>query len=115
MRSFPLGLAIILLSLVSFNLTAAPHLEPSSKKVSKDCTFKGKKLYGKVQVVKSFPDFKVKQVTSFPDLKVKKVTSFPNKCGKWKFVDSFPDFKIQWVKSFEDFSIKYVTTFPGVP
>jgi len=79
------------------------------------CTFKGKKMYGKVKVVTSFPDFKVKKVTSFPDLKVKKVDSFPDSCGKWKFVDSFPDFKIQWVDSFPDFQVEFVESFPGVP
>ena len=44
--------------------------------VAPDCTVKGKRLYGKIQVVKSFPD-----------LKVQKVTSFPDTCGKWQFVD----------------------------
>ncbi len=84
-------------------------------KIGKKCRYKGKKLWGKVKIVKSFPDFKVKVVSSFPDLKVKKVTSFPTKCGKWKFVKSFPDFKIKFVKSFPDFKIKYVSSFPGVP
>jgi hypothetical protein len=86
-----------------------------SDKVDSSCTFKGKKLYGKVKVVTSFPDIKVKVVTSFPDLKVKTVTSFPDSCGKWKFVESFPDFTIQYVTSFPDIKIKHVTSFPGVP
>lgn len=47
-------------------------------------------MYGKIQVVQAFPDFKVKVVTSFPDLKVQKVTSFPDAPGKWQLVDSFP-------------------------
>ncbi len=83
-------------------------------KIGSDCTFKGKKLYGKVQFVTSFPDFKVKVVSSFQDLKVQKVSSFPSDCGKWQITDSFPDFKVQIVDSFEDFSIKYVDSFPGV-
>ncbi len=74
-----------------------------------------KKIYGKIQFVNSFPDYKVQVVDSFPDLKVQKVQSFPNKPGKWQIVDSFPDFKIQIVKSFPDFKIKYVTSFPGTP
>ena len=82
--------------------------------VGSDCTFKGKKLYGKVQIVESFPDFKVKVVSSFPDLKVEKVTSFADSCGKWEIVTSFPDFKIQLVDSFPDFTIEYVSSFPGV-
>ena len=79
------------------------------------CTFKGKKLYGKIQVVTSFPDVKVQVVTSFPDLKVQNVTSFPDKCGKWQIVTSFPDTKIQYVTSFPDVKIQYVESFPGTP
>ncbi|MCA9524353.1 MAG: hypothetical protein KC609_25470 [Myxococcales bacterium] len=84
-------------------------------KVGRSCTFKGKRLWGKVQVVTSFPDFRVKVTNSFPDLKVKRVTSFADKCGLWHYVTSFPDFKIQFVTSFPDFTIQYVTSFPGVP
>ena len=58
------------------------------------------KIYGKIQIVKSFPDYKVQVVDSFPDLKV-------------QVVNSFPDFKIQLVDSFPDFKIKYVSSFPG--
>jgi hypothetical protein len=83
--------------------------------VDSSCTFKGKKLWGKVQKVTSFPDIKVQKVTSFPDLKVQKVTSFPDKCGQWQFVTSFPDIKIQFVTSFPDVKIQFVTSFPGVP
>ena len=84
-------------------------------KVGKSCQLKGKKLWGKVQFVTSFPDIKVERVTSFPDLKVEWVTSFPDKCGKWEKVTSFPDFKIQIVTSFPDLKIQEVTSFPGVP
>ncbi len=83
--------------------------------VGKDCTFKGKKLWGKVQVVKSFPDLKVQVVKSFPDVKVQKVKSFPDKCGKWQEVTAFPDLKIQFVTAFPDVKIQYVDAFPGVP
>ena len=84
--------------------------------VDKDsCTFKGKKLYGKIQIVTSFPDVKVQEVTSFPDVKVQKVTSFPDKCGKWQIVTSFPDTKVQIVSSFADVKVQYVNSFPGVP
>ncbi len=85
-----------------------------AKAVSSDCTFKGKKLYGRIKIVNSFPDVKVKIVSSFPDLKVKQVTSFPDKCGLWHVVDSFPDTKIQFVDSFPDVTIKYVDAFPGL-
>lgn len=79
------------------------------------CTLNGKPLYGKVQVVKSFPDFRVQRVTSFPDLKVEVVKSFPDKCGKWMWVNSFPDFTIEYVESFPDFTIEFVESFPGEP
>ena len=78
------------------------------------CTFKGKKLYGKIQVVTSFPDVKVQEVTAFPDLKVQKVTAFPDKCGQWQLVNSFPDTKIQFVAAFPDVKVQYVDAFPGV-
>ncbi len=77
------------------------------------CTFNGKKLYGKIQVVKAFPDVKVQVVTAFPDVKVQKVTAFPDKCGKWQFVDAFPDTKVQFVDAFPDVKIQYVDAFPG--
>ncbi|KAH0533640.1 hypothetical protein FGG08_007618 [Glutinoglossum americanum] len=66
-----------------------------------------KKIYGKIQFVNSFPDYKVKAVTSFPDLKVKIVTSFPDGPGKWQIVTSFPDYKVQMVESFPDFTIQF--------
>lgn len=77
------------------------------------CTLNGKPLHGKVQVVKSFPDFRVQRVTSFPDLKVEVVKAFPDKCGKWMWVNSFPDFTIEYVDAFPDFTIEFVESFPG--
>jgi hypothetical protein len=78
-----------------------------------NCTFNGKKLYGKIQEVSSFPDVKVQVVSSFPDVKVQKVSSFPDTCGKWQMVSSFPDTKVQFVTSFPDVKVQYVTSFPG--
>lgn len=72
------------------------------------------RIYGRIQFVSSFPDFKVKVVNSFPDLKVQVVESFPDKPGRWQIVESFPDYKIQIVESFPDFTIQYVTSFPGL-
>jgi hypothetical protein len=77
------------------------------------CTANGKKMFGKIQEVTSFPDVKVQVVTSFPDVKVQKVSSFPDSCGKWQMVTSFPDTKVQFVTSFPDVKIQYVTSFPG--
>lgn len=68
-------------------------------------------IHGRIQFVKSFPDYKVKAVTSFPDLKVKVVKSLPG-AGEWQIVESFPDYKIQMVQSFPDFTVEFVD---GVP
>jgi hypothetical protein len=76
-------------------------------KVGGSCTFKGKKLCGKVKFVKNFPDLKIEVVDHFPDLKVQKVQHFPDKCGKWQVV--------QIVKHFGDIKVKFVEHFPGVP
>ena len=73
------------------------------------------KIYGKIKIVDSFPDYKVKVVSSFADLHVKLVSAFPDGPGKWQIVESFPDFKIQFVESFPDFTIKFVESFPGKP
>eukprot|EP00831_Metopus_contortus_P064952 TRINITY_DN5807_c0_g1_i4.p1 TRINITY_DN5807_c0_g1~~TRINITY_DN5807_c0_g1_i4.p1 ORF type:complete len:150 (-),score=36.18 TRINITY_DN5807_c0_g1_i4:1-450(-) len=68
-----------------------------------------RQVYGRIQYVDSFPDYKVEVVTAFPDLNVEIVTAFADSPGKWEIVDSFPDFKIEIVSSFPDFKIQYVT------
>ena len=103
--------ALLLLPLLLF----VGSVSATEKKVAPDCTFNGKKLWGKVQFVDSFPDLKVKAVENFPDLKVKMVNSFPDKCGMWQSVDSFPELKIQLVDNFPDLTVKFVTSFPGLP
>jgi hypothetical protein len=71
------------------------------------------KLFGKIQIVDSFPDVKVQKVDSFPDIKVQWVDSFPDAPGKWQKVNSFPDFKVQFVDSFPDYKVQFVDSFPG--
>ncbi len=72
------------------------------------------KIYGRIQFVEHFPDFKVQVVENFPDLRVQRVEHFPDAPGKWQIVEHFPDYKIQLVDHFPDFKIKYVDHFPGV-
>ena len=79
-----------------------------------DCTCKNKVLFGRVKVVKSGADFKVKIVDSFPNLRVKKVKEFPIHCGEWQFVNSGEDFTIEFVSFIPDFTIMYVEQFSGV-
>ena len=71
------------------------------------------RVHGRIQYVKSFPDYKVQAVTSFPDLRVQIVESFPTSPGQWQIVDSFPDYKIEMVNSFPDFTVQFVSSFPG--
>ena len=71
------------------------------------------KIHGRIQYVKSFPDYKVQAVKSFPDLRVEVVESLPIAAGQWQIVDSFPDYKIEMVESFPDFAVQFVTNFPG--
>lgn len=97
----------------AWGLTDRPQT-PQIALEAASCSLNGITLYGKVQVVDSFPDLKVKRVDSFPDLNVQWVDSFPDQCGKWQEVQSFPDFTIQYVESFPDLEIKEVTSFPGV-
>lgn len=73
------------------------------------------RVYGRIQYVDDFPDYKVEVVEAFEDLRVMVVQAFPDGAGKWEIVDSFPDFKIQKVNAFGDFKIRYVDAFPGVP
>jgi hypothetical protein len=120
------GLGLWLLIAAPVRASEADPLDPDSQiassgssmgtgSIGTDCTFRGKKLAGKIKVVDSFPDIRVKAVSSFPDLKVKKVSSFADSCGEWQFVDSFPDLKIQYVDSFPDIEIAWVDSFPGMP
>ena len=72
--------------------------------VTKDGYYNGIRLAGKVKVV-----------TSFPDIKVKRVNAFPTDVGKWQFVTSGEDFTIQYVDAFPDIKIKFVDALHGVP
>lgn len=110
--SSPLRLVFIILlaALIGTWTTASLVAEKEAKGTKPPAA----RVYGRIQFVDSFPDFKVRQVNSFPDLRVKKVTSFPDGPGKWQIVDSFPDYRIQMVDSFPDFTIEFVDSFPGV-
>ena len=93
-----------------------PILSQSEDEINEDeCTFNSIQLFGKIQLVESFPDLTVQVVDSFPDLKVKIVESFADDCGEWQIVDSFPDIKVKIVESFADIKIKFVESFPGIP
>jgi hypothetical protein len=93
---------------------SVPVVAAGKNPILPDCSLKGKKLFGKVQVVSSFPDLKVQIVEAFPDLNVEVVEASPGKCGQWKMTNTFPELKVQFVTSFPDLKIKYVKSFPGI-
>ena len=79
------------------------------------CSFRGKKLYGKIQIVSEHADVTVQEVGSFPDLKMKQVPAFPDRCGLWQLVETGGDTKIQFVSAFPDVRIQRVAAYPGLP
>ena len=54
-----------------------------------------KKIFGRIQYVTVFPDYKVEVVSALEDLRVQEVTALANSAGKWQIVTALPDFKIQ--------------------
>jgi hypothetical protein len=71
------------------------------------------KIYGRIQYVDAFPDYRVEVVDSLADLEVEEVLSLPNGPGLWQVVDSSPDYRIQIVETFGDFKVRFVKTFSG--
>jgi hypothetical protein len=106
--------ALAVLSIVGLAAGAA-LATASPPAVAPDCTARGFKLHGRIQVVDAFPDLKVQVVSAFPDLKVKTVQAFPDHCGEWLLVDAFPVTRVQFVTAFPDVKIKFVESFPGLP
>jgi hypothetical protein len=94
---------------------SVPVVSAGKNPILPDCTLRGKKLFGKVQVVNSFPDLKVQIVEAFPDLNVEVVEDSPGRCGEWKMTNNAPELKVQFVTTFPDLKIKYVKSYPGVP
>ncbi len=70
-------------------------------------------LYGRIEIVDSFPDVKIQEVSAFADIKVEWVSAFADGPGKWEKVTSFPDYKVQMVDAFPDYKVEFVTAFPG--
>lgn len=83
------------------------------------CEFRGFRLMGKVRVVHSFPDFRVKleDQKEKAELWVRRVVGTPEVCGEWQMVDGMADFSIAFVDSGEDFKIAWVDDkdTPGIP
>ncbi len=82
--------------------------------ISKDCTYKGKKIFGKVKIVEWGQNFQVKTFTWGADIHVKVTNGVQRNCGEWQFVEWGEDFSIKIVDYGQDFSIQYVTYSPGL-
>lgn len=82
--------------------------------ISKDCTYKGIKLYGEFRIVDYFPDLRVQVVTYSPDLRVQKVNFTPTRCGEWRIVNYLSAKSIQFVDYSPDIRIEW-SEFPGLP
>lgn len=92
----------------------APAAYPFTNTEASPDTLDLSRIYGRIQYVEHFPDYKVQVVDHFPDLRVQVVEHFPDGPGKWEIVEHFPDYQIQIVDHFPDFKIQYVEHFPGV-
>jgi len=110
-----LGVVGVLLALATVAVAShAPAAYPLTNTETTPDTLDLSRIYGRIQYVEHFPDYKVQVVDHFPDLRVQVVEHFPDGPGKWEIVEHFPDYKIQIVDHFPDFKIKYVDSFPGV-
>ena len=112
-----LGVVLMLLALATAVVPShAPAAYPftNTEAAATPDTLDLSRIYGRIQYVEHFPDYKVQVVEHFPDLRVQVVEHFPDSPGKWEIVEHFPDYKIQIVEHFPDFKIQYVDHFPGV-
>lgn len=107
-------LIYLLLLGFAFSLTSMSPEGNSNPVVQSSCKYKKKKLYGKIQFVKSHPDIKIQYVDANADIDVQMVKSAPNSCGKWQEVKSKPDLKVQVVNSFPDIKVRLVKSRPGM-
>ncbi len=110
MKIIKLGLIPILVSFACIQPSLA-NFNPLNRF---SCSYGGKRLYGKVQVVENFPDVNVKVVAANANLLVKQVEIFPSRCGEWQIVDAFPDLRVKFVESSPDFTVQFVENYPGV-
>lgn len=82
--------------------------------ISKNCTYKGKKLSGRVEFVKDFPDIRVRIVKANPHLRVQKMTANTSKCGEWEIVKFPPSLRVMIDPQHGEIDIQYVNFSPGV-
>jgi hypothetical protein len=84
---------ILLFLLLAFSLNA------KTGKVQSDCTNKGKKLFGLVQIVDTGEDLTIQNVPTGEDLRIEVVRTNPARCGQWLFVNTGANLKVQFVNN----------------
>jgi hypothetical protein len=83
--------------------------------IQPDCTFKGKKLQGKIRIVTANEDIRVRVVNANENFRVYlNPVTWQERCGEWHFVETNEDFRIRFVDANEDFRIRYVIHNPGL-
>ncbi|MCB1176515.1 MAG: hypothetical protein KDK36_02945 [Leptospiraceae bacterium] len=97
---------LILMLILSLGIDANP--------ISKDCTFNGKKLSGRVKIVNHAGDFNVQVVNHAADLNVLLTNGMLSNCGEWQYVQTGYDFTVVIVNYAPDFRIQFVQAMPGV-
>jgi len=95
-------------------LILALSLDAKTGKVSADCSVRGKKLFGYVQIVDSGEDITIQNVTTNEDLRIEVVRTAPFSCGLWLFVNTGADLKVRFVNTGADVHIQFVTTKAGL-
>jgi hypothetical protein len=83
--------------------------------ISSDCSFKGKKLYGRVRIVEANEDIRVRVVTANEEFRVfLNPITWQDRCGEWHYVTANENLKIRFVEANEDFRIRFVGANPGL-
>jgi hypothetical protein len=82
--------------------------------VSKNCMYKGKKLSGRIELVDTFPDIRVRVVKSNPHLRVQKMKANTARCGEWEIVKFPPSLRVMIDQVHGEIDIQYVNFSPGV-
>jgi hypothetical protein len=80
--------------------------------LTKDCKCNHIPLQGKVRIVTSEEDFRVRITDIDPDIRIR-ITPQPIRCGEWDTVSCLEDFRIKIVNFDEDFSIQF-SDLPGL-
>ena len=97
--------------LVLISLVFLPQLRANP--ISKDCKFKGIKLYGEFQIVEYSPDIRVEIVNHGSDLRVQKVNFTPSRCGEWRLSKRADAIRVQLVTYSPDIRVEW-SNFPGL-